>query len=155
MKLKQEQLENELKLKSGELASTLMIVRDKNEIFSDINDSLNAICGKLSSDEAKKEVRQLQLKINQSKERDNYWKKFEENFDLVHDAFFDKLRRDFPTLTPSDRKLCAFLKMNLSSKEMAQLTNISVRSVELGRYRLRKRLGLSRDDNLKEFLDEY
>ncbi len=155
LRLKQERLENELRLKSNELASTIMIVKDKNEIFSYINDELNKIHEEIKSIETKKNIRKLQLKINQSVERDDYWKKFEENFDLVHDNFFKNLKEDYPYLTNNERKLCAFLKMNLSSKEIAELTNISVRSVELNRYRLRKRLGMDRDDSLNEWLQKY
>jgi len=152
LSLKQEQLEHELKLKSNELASTIMMVRDKNEIFSEINGELNKIYENLKSAEIKKEIRKLQQKINQSKERDNYWKKFEENFDLVHEDFFKKLSEKYPMLTNNDKKLCAMLRMSLSSKEIAELTNISVRSVELSRYRLRKKVGLEREDNLIEWI---
>lgn len=152
LSLKQEQLEQELKLKSNELASTIMMVRDKNEIFSQINGELNKIYETLKSSEIKKEVRRLQQKINKSKERDNYWKKFEENFDVVHEDFFKKLSERYPMLTNNDKKICALLRMNLSSKEIADLTNISVRSVELSRYRLRKKIGLEREENLTEWI---
>lgn len=152
LSLKQAQLEQELKLKSNELASTIMMVRDKNEIFSQINIELNKIYDNLKSAEIKKEVRKVQQKINLSKERDNYWKKFEKNFDVVHEDFFKKLSERYPMLTNNDKKLCAMLRMNLSSKEIAELLNISVRSVELSRYRLRKKIGLEREENLTEWI---
>lgn len=70
----------------------------------------------------------------------------------MHQDFFKKLSDKYPMLTNTDKKLCAMLKMNMSSKEIAELTNISVRSVELSRYRLRKKIGLEREDNLTEWI---
>ena len=66
-----------------------------------------------------------------------------------------KLTGAFPLLKKSDRKLCAYLKMGLSSKEMASLLNMSVRSIETARYRLRKKLGLEQGDNLTDFIQKF
>ena len=77
---------------------------------------------------------------------------FEENFDQAHNNFFKRLKKEFPSLTPGDLRLCAYLHMNLTSKEIAPLLNISIRGVEIHRYRLRKKLGLSGDENLVEFI---
>lgn len=86
---------------------------------------------------------------------DNIWQQFEENFDIVYDDFLKRLGEQYPQLTVSDKKMCAYLKMDLSSKEIAPLLNLTVRSVEMTRYRLRKKLGLSREDNLTEFLQNF
>jgi DNA-binding NarL/FixJ family response regulator len=80
---------------------------------------------------------------------------FEMNFNQVHEQFFKKLKADFPELTPGDLKLAAYLKMNLSSKEIAPLLNISIRSVENKRYRLRRKLNLEEEENLTEFMLRY
>ncbi|WP_064196538.1 MULTISPECIES: LuxR C-terminal-related transcriptional regulator [Emticicia] len=80
------------------------------------------------------------------------WQIFEQNFNRVHEEFFKKLLEKFPDLTPGDLKLSAYLRMNLSSKEIAQLLNITYRSVELKRYRLRKKLHLETEENLVEWL---
>jgi DNA-binding CsgD family transcriptional regulator len=85
-------------------------------------------------------------------ERD--WNLFETSFNETHENFFKKLKIDHPDLVPNDLKLCAYLRMNMSSKEMASLLNISVRGVEIRRYRLRKKLNLPHDKNLNEFLIE-
>ena len=80
------------------------------------------------------------------------WHLFEQHFDQVHENFLKRIKEIHPGLTPKDLKICAYLRMNLSSKEIAPLLNISVRGVEISRYRLRKKLGLERDDNLIEYL---
>ncbi|HEX5668445.1 MAG TPA: LuxR C-terminal-related transcriptional regulator, partial [Chitinophagaceae bacterium] len=81
------------------------------------------------------------------------WEKFALHFDEVNDNYLKNLKSKFPKLTSSDLKICAYLKLNLSSKEIAQLTNISVRGVEISRYRLRKKLGLSSEQSITAFLE--
>jgi len=80
------------------------------------------------------------------------WKQFEFHFDQAHENFIKRLKKNYPDLTQADLKLCAYLRLNLSSKEIAPLLNISLRGVEVRRYRLRKRLNLNTEDNLVEFL---
>jgi DNA-binding CsgD family transcriptional regulator len=77
---------------------------------------------------------------------------FEKQFDQAHENFFKRLKTNYPELTPSDLRLCAYLRMNLSSKEIAPLINITIRGVEERRYRLRKRLNLPSDQNLPDFI---
>ena len=80
------------------------------------------------------------------------WKVFEMHFDQAHENFFKRLKESYTELTSSDLKLAAYLRLNLTTKEIAPLLNISVRGVEIRRYRLRKRLKLSTEENLIEFL---
>ena len=80
------------------------------------------------------------------------WKVFQANFEGAHGQFMKILKDNYPDLTSSDLRLCAFLRMNLSSKEIAPLLGISVRGVENHRYRLRKKLNLDGDSNLTEFI---
>ena len=77
---------------------------------------------------------------------------FETYFEDVHTIFFKRLKEKYPDLSPNDLKMCAYIKMNIPTKEITTLTNISLRGVEIRRYRLRKKLGLSRDVNLITFL---
>ncbi len=86
---------------------------------------------------------------------DEDWKRFEKNFDIVYDEYLTRLSDSYPELTLGDKKLCAYLKMGLSSKEIAPLMNLTFRSVEMTRYRLRKKLRLSRDRNLIDFLQKF
>ena len=79
-------------------------------------------------------------------------KHFAQHFDKVHSDFIVKLKEKHSNISNNELKLCAYLRMNLSTKEIAQLMNISVRGVEISRYRLRKKLNLATDTNLFDYL---
>jgi FixJ family two-component response regulator len=90
------------------------------------------------------------IKINAINKHE--WEAFETNLNQIHNEFIVKLSNNYPNLTSKDIKLCVYLKMNLTSKEIAPMMNISFRGVELHRYRLRKKLNLIQDENLSKFL---
>lgn len=92
-------------------------------------------------------LRNLESHIDQSA-----WPEFETRFEKVHDAFFGRLQRLFPDLTPNDRRICAFLKLNMSTKDIALLTHRSPRSIESSRYRLKKKFGLGQEEDILTFL---
>jgi DNA-binding CsgD family transcriptional regulator len=94
----------------------------------------------------------LLKKIN--KEIDNKQQKqvFETYFDEVHEEFFKRLKGKYPEISPREMRLCAYIRMDLTSKEIAVLLNITDRGVEISRYRLRKKLELPRETNLSTFL---
>ncbi|MFV0469015.1 MAG: triple tyrosine motif-containing protein [Dysgonomonas sp.] len=154
--LKNQQLQYELRHKSQELASSIMNVIRKNEILLDIKDSLSKVStdikNKKDVDVALSRLNKMEHSIKENIESDNNWKRFEKNFDLVYENYLKKLSELYPDLTLNDKKVCAYLKMGLSSKDIAPLLNMSVRSVEMNRYRLRKKMNLERDINLVEFL---
>jgi hypothetical protein len=156
MKLKNEQLEIELKHKSSELADSTMNLIRKNDMLQSLDDDLNELSESVRRQEAKKtiadKIRNIHSNIQTNIREDDNWEKFEENFNLVYDNYMKKLTENFPQLTTNDRKLCAYLKMELSSKEIASLLNTSVRSIETARYRLRKKLDLTRGNNLTSFM---
>ena len=85
---------------------------------------------------------------------DNDWENFTNHFDKAYNLFTINLKEKFPKLTANDLKICTFLRMNLSTKEIAQLMNISMRGIELSRYRLRKKLNISTEVSLFDFLNE-
>ena len=103
---------------------------------------------------AKRMLVTLNNSIDTNMQSDDLLKRFEEQFDLVHNNFMAKLSEKHPDLSINERKMCAFLKMNLSSKEIAPLLNLSVRGVETLRYRLRKKIYLEREENLLEYLND-
>ena len=157
--LKNQKLQYELRHKSQDLASSTMNLIRKNEILFEINNKLEKI-GENISDKTDptiivKRIQKMQDEIKRNIEHDNNWKKFQENFDLVYENYLKRLGEQYPVLTVSDKKLCAYLKMDLSSKDIAPLLNMSFRSVEMSRYRLRKKLTLERDINLTEFLQNF
>ena len=103
---------------------------------------------KLSGDQ----LRKISKIIEDARSDERDWNLFEESFNEAHENFFLKLKANYPELVPNDLKLCAYLRMNMSSKEIASLLNITTRGVEIRRYRLRKKLGLKPNQNLTEFL---
>lgn len=132
-------LKNELKLKSKRLADSAMELGRKNEEFQKIKSELISHREYIKNDYwFKKIIRQ----INKVLEDKDHWALFEKNFNQVHEEFFDTLNRLHPKLTAKDLKLCAYIKMNLSNKEIAPLMNITVRGVETHRFRLNKKLEL-------------
>jgi DNA-binding CsgD family transcriptional regulator len=90
--------------------------------------------------------------LDDAESNDEDWEHFSTHFDQVHSNFLSTIKNKFPKLTPTDLKLCAYLRINLSSKEIAQLMGISVRGVEISRYRLRKKLALPQEVSLFDFL---
>ena len=157
--LKNQQLQYELRHKSQELANSTMNLIRKNEMLFDIMEHISK-----ATDEIKKNadsnvlllrLSKMERSIKQNIENDNNWKKFEANFDLVYENYLKRLGETYPDLNVSDKKLCAYIKMDLSSKDMAPLLNMSVRSIETNRYRIRKKLGLERDVNLADFLQKF
>ncbi len=156
--LKNQQLEHDLRHKSQELSHTTMNLIRKNEIFLELISQLNKIQENVNSQtppgRISKQIDHLMRQIQDNIEHDNDWHKFEENFDLVYENFLKQLGHDYPQLNINDKRLCAYLKMGLSSKEIAPLLNMSVRSVEMTRYRLRKKMGLERETNLASFLQK-
>lgn len=86
---------------------------------------------------------------------DAYWKLYQDNFDLIHEQFFRRLRQTYPSLTATDLKFCALLRLNLSTKDMARFTGLTLRGVEGARYRIRKKMQLSESQNLTEFLIDF
>jgi len=157
--LKNQKLQYELRHKSQELASSTMNLIRKNEILLDIMENITKVSGDIKeskdSNTVLSRLNKMERTIKQNIENDNNWKRFEENFDLVYENFLKRLGDSYPDLNTSDKKLCAYLKMDLSSKDIAPLLNMSVRSIEMSRYRLRKKMDLDRDVNLSEFLQRF
>jgi DNA-binding CsgD family transcriptional regulator/outer membrane protein assembly factor BamB len=151
-RLKNEKLQAEINYKNKELASATLHLLQKGEILARIGDELHKIAKQSAEAETRKSLQSLVRILEQDTRLDEDWEQFAQHFDQVHSDFLKRLREQYPQLTPKDQRLCAYLRMNLSSKEAAQLLNISVRGVEVSRYRLRKKMGLSSDDNLTEVL---
>ncbi len=150
-----EMLSLEVVSKSKELANSTMGLIRKNETLQHVKNELMRIRkAKHNRFEGKDFQKILHLiDVHITSEQD--WEIFETNFNRVHEHFFKKLKEEFPDLTPGDLKLAAYLKMNLSSKEIAPLLNISIRGVENKRYRLRRKIGLPAPKNLTEFMIGY
>ncbi|MXV53052.1 transcriptional regulator [Pedobacter sp. HMF7647] len=154
VELKNSQLEADIASKNREIANSAMSIVSKNELLEKLRHELNHL-----KDESGKHLSESQLKkihkvIDEGMNDERDWNLFENSFNEAHENFFKKLKGSHPDLVPNDLKLCAYLRMNMSSKEMASLLNITVRGVEIRRYRLRKKLNIAHDKNLTEFLME-
>ncbi|QTE36869.1 triple tyrosine motif-containing protein [Mucilaginibacter gossypii] len=152
--IKNEQLQADLASKSRELANSAMNIVYKNELLQKISDELTHLKGGDGKKLADEQLRRIQKVIDEGMSDERDWNIFETSFNEAHENFFKKLKAGHPDLVPNDLKLCAYLRMNMNSKEIASLLNISLRGVEIRRYRLRKKLNLEHDKNLTEFLIE-
>ncbi len=149
VQLKNESLQNEIKLKSKQLANNAMALVKKNETLQDIKKELTVNKDGFNNYYV---FKKLLKKLDNSILHKDEWEVFENNFSQVHDEFFELLKAKHSKLTPKDLKICAYIKMNLSSKEIAPLMNISIRGVETHRYRLKKKLDLENDISLVDYL---
>ncbi len=151
-KLEKEKLEKEIKQKQKELARTTLNMAEKNKVILELKEMLVVNKSQFTSQNRYSSfIKKLDNSINDEGD----WKHFEVNFKELHEDFFENLLRQYPNLTPKDLKLCAYLKMNLSSKEIAPLMAITNRGVEIHRYRLRKKLKIDSSQNLSNFLIKF
>lgn len=137
-------LKQDIENKNKELASSTMSLIKKNEFLNQIKNEIK----NTSNDENLVSVIQI---INKNINNSDDWKMFEEAFNNADKDFFKKVKKIHPKLTSNDLRLCMYLRMNLSSKEIAPLLNISPRSIEIKRYRLRKKINLERKVNLNDY----
>lgn len=139
-------LELEIKSKSSEVVGKSLSIAKQSEMIENIQEILDH---ETDFNKMKSEIKKT-IKINALNKHE--WETFEENLNQIHNQFSLNLSKKYPNLTSKDIKLCMYLKMNLSSKEIAPMMNISFRSIEIQRYRLRKKLNLSKEENLSKFL---
>ena len=149
----QQILKTELSTKSKELASMALDVYSKEKVIESLKDSM--LTQKAKGGISQKDMDVLLKKIESNVSNLEFWNIYQKNFDLIHDHFFRNLRDRYPALTASDLKFCALLRLNLSTKDIAKFTNLTIRGVEAARYRLRKKFGLNEKDSLIEFLIDF
>jgi DNA-binding CsgD family transcriptional regulator len=150
--LQNAKLEGELQWKNNELATATMHLVERGGILSSIKEELGAVIRRLNIPNLTQEFKPVFRMISDTEKSEEDWNRFSVYFDEVHNNFLATLKAKYPQLSPTDLKLCAYLRLNLSSKEIAQLLNISLKGVEVSRYRLRKKLALATETNLIDFL---
>lgn len=153
--LQNEKLESELKLKSKELAESTMTIIKKNEILVTIKEEVVNQKNALGSQYPNKYYDKLIRLLDENLSSEADWAIFQTNFDRIHENFFRNLHSTYPELTSNDLRFCAYLRLNLSSKDIAHLMNISLKGVEVGRYRIRKKIGIPSTKSLTEFMIEF
>lgn len=150
-RLKQAELKRELEHKNKELTSFALNFVQKNELIESIKQQIDQI-QKKALPETLKEINQINRIIDQSFRVDNEWENFKVRFEDVHENFFTEINARYPDLGNAEVKLCALLRLNMNLKESSQILGISPDSVKTARYRIRKKLGLTSEDNLVSFM---
>jgi ligand-binding sensor domain-containing protein len=151
IQLKNEKLQNDILLKTRELADTSLHLAERSEALLKVKDELQKLYIKTGDNH---DIRKTLHLLHDIEKNNNNWEIFAKHFDEVSNDFLKKMKLKFPTLTNNDLKICAYLQLNLSSKEISQLMNISVRGVEINRYRLRKKLNITGNQSFNTFFNE-
>ena len=154
IQLKNEKLETEIEFKNSELASSAMNLVQKKEFILKIKETLQHLNKNEKESMDSVDLKKLLRSLSEEEKLNDEWEQFSIHFNNVHGDFLIKLSEKYPTLKAHELKLSAYLRMNLTSKEIAQLMSISVRGVEISRYRLRKKLNIPTETNLFQFLFE-
>ena len=148
-----EKLEHEFEYKSKELTNSLMLMLRRNELLMKIASEIKNASNDLDEDKKhlfNKIIRDIEADTLKRSNRD-----FEARFKEVNTKYYTQLSERFPNLTPNELKLCAFLKLNMSKKEIASITFQSEHAIKISRYRLRKKLNLAENENLVNFLMNF
>lgn len=146
-------LEAELQVKSKELASLALDAVVQRKAVESLKDAMLEQEGKGTINQYDVDVILKQMNGNLNVEE--FWEIYQKNFDMIHKNFFRNLRKQYPNLTASDLRFCALLRLNLSTKDIAQFTNLTIRGVETARYRIRKKLAIPGNINLVDFLIDF
>ncbi|QZT37592.1 tetratricopeptide repeat protein [Halosquirtibacter xylanolyticus] len=146
-----ERLNRELNFRNNELASKAISMVKTNEFIDDVVKMLQQL---IIPKNAQRSVNQIIDKLHFFK-KDDGWKEFEVRFEKVHSDFYRNIEKRHPNLTPNERKICAFLRLNMTTKEISALTYKSAKSIDVARSRLRKKMDLPRDENLITYLSQF
>ncbi len=155
IRIRNEKLRAEMKQKDKELANSTMEMIQKGKLLTKIKKELNKLSSDFNDEIISNHINRIVRKVDRELDTEQQWEVFEKHFENVHEEFLKRLKAAYPDLTPREMKLCAYLRLNISSKEIAALMNISTRGVEISRYRLRKKLQLPHDTNLTDFIISF
>jgi tetratricopeptide (TPR) repeat protein len=153
LNLEKQQLQYEVGFKDKELFSKAIYLAEKNELINNITRRLNKVLAdpKDGSTVIKDIIKDLKFNSNTQT-----WEEFEFIFLKVHPDFFNTLGKRYPDLSPNERRLCAFLRLNLSTKDISNITHQSTHTLTVARTRLRKKLGIANTvENLSAFLSQF
>lgn len=150
IKLQNEKLANEVKFKNHELANASMHLIERDSALIKVKDELERLYKKTGNSH---DIKKTLLLLKDVEHNNSKWEQFASHFNEVNNDFLKKLKTQYPAISNTDIKVCTYLKLNLSTKEIAQLMNISVRGVEISRYRLRKKLQIPSGQTFSDFLN--
>lgn len=150
-------LESDIDLKNRKLSTTSMLIVEKNSLLHDFHQELREIGEVFDNkpmDMARDRLTQLRKRISNHLDLDQSWETFKLHFDEVNPRFFTSLKNISNDLSYKDQKLCAYIKLGMDNKQIARLLNISPGSARTSLYRLKKKLGIDQDENLRVLIDE-
>ncbi|MFN8256411.1 MAG: 7TM diverse intracellular signaling domain-containing protein [Bacteroidales bacterium] len=149
--LKSQLLQNEIHEKNKEIAINAMQITQKDLLLGNLHEKLKKLQPETAGSN-KKEINEIVQNLN-TQQKDTFWKEFEVYFEQMHNGFFSKLEEKCPSLKRSEKRLCAFLKVGMTSKEIASITQKNYKSIEVLRVRLRKKLAIEKGEILSDFLN--
>ncbi|OJJ20450.1 hypothetical protein BKI52_18500 [marine bacterium AO1-C] len=151
-KREKELMQSVIDHKDRELSSIMVQVVQKNKLLANIQQKLDQVSTMYT---AATPLQSLSKTIRENLQSDSDWEKFKLHFEQVHPNFFTHLKNEFGSLTANDLKLCAYLRINLTNKDIGQLLNISYKGVETAYYRIKKKLKLSAQEKLRDFIQQH
>lgn len=154
LQLKNQNLVQEITNKKAELNASILQMAHKNEFLSILKERIKKIQSN-SDTSAKKPLRSIVNIINSELRQEDYWEKFQLIFNQTFQDFINQLEVKHPTLTQNDYRLSCFIKMKLNNHEIASILNITVNGVEQAKYRLKKKIGLDKSENLNEYIQQF
>ncbi len=149
-KVQQNLLQVELNSKDKDLTNFALHLVQKNKALKQLKTDLNKLSAS-DNDELNRKLKELSIHVQQSLQINKDIEEFQHKVDIAYDDFFRKLQTKFPSLTNNEKRLCALLRLNLSTKEISSLNNTSIKAVEMGRYRLRKKFNIKNKQSLSEY----
>lgn len=153
-KEKGKRLQQETDLKSKQLVSNTLLLSQQFEVLSKIDEQLKEI-SKAGSPKVKSSSAKIRRAIKANLSLEDNWKNFKIQFEQLHPDFFERLSSQFPKLTSNDMRHCAFIKMRMNTKEIARMLSINPTSVQISRVRLKKKMELGANQDLKDYLLHY
>jgi DNA-binding CsgD family transcriptional regulator len=154
-KLQQRELENlqqAYESNKRELDNLTLNIVARSEALDQQREYLQEALQKANQNGTRQLLQNALQVIDKKADREEDWETLKRYFDQVHEGFWDRLQHHYPGLSPNERKLCAYLRMNLSIKEVASLLHVTPKAVEMSRYRMRNKMGLRRQDNLVDII---
>ncbi len=152
--LEKEKLISEIQYKNKELSLNTMHLLQRGKLLSTLNEELRpALKNRIEDPYAVME--RMSRFIKNAERSDQDWEQFVSHFDKVNNDYLSRLKKNHPTLTPNDLRLCAYLILNFNNKEISQLLNVTGKAIEVSRYRLRKKLSLETEEGLFDYLSKF
>ncbi|ELR73318.1 hypothetical protein C900_04170 [Fulvivirga imtechensis AK7] len=150
--LEKEKLQMDLEYKNRQVVSSTMMIAQKNEVLQGLKAKVKKISQENREPEVNKELKNLTRDINNNIELSDDWQHIKLHFEQVHPQFFENLMTQYPSLTVHEQKLCVYLRMKMTNKEISRLLNITPESVKVLKYRLKKKMMLPQEENMQEML---